>query len=152
MSKLLQWIIYTLFLSIPGIVLMKRYIRTYQIVEPQKKIALLLLYITSLVGVASLLPVNRDVFHAIVIFGMVPLVFVKYLFSKSNRVSPEAAQKELDKLMKEDYRLWLRIFLMLLLILYLVVNWNQGWQWPLVFLVLLLGSTIHYYITRKRKW
>jgi len=151
MSKLLQWIIYTLFLSIPGIVLMKRYIRTYQIVEPQKKIALLLLYITSLVGVASLLPVNRDVFHAIVIFGMVPLVFVKYLFSKSNRVSPEAAQKELDKLMKEDYRLWLRIFLMLLLILYLVVNWNQGWQWPLVFLVLLLGSTIHYYITRKRK-
>lgn len=148
--KILQWIIYTAFLSFPCYILMNRYIRLYQIPQPRKKMTLLLLYVVLLVGVASLLPVDPDVFHAIVIMGMVPLVFLKYIFAKSNRVSPEVAQRELDKYMKEDYGVWLRIFLMLLLVLYLMFNWNKGWQWPLAFLVLLFISTIHYSTSKKK--
>lgn len=138
---------YSFFISIVGLVFIRRYGKLYSIPELNKKTLYLLIYIALLVGTAVSFSPNQYILQIIIVSGMTPIIYIRYLFLKNVKLSEEN-EKALNESMNLS-GIWLKILIILLIVLYLLVNWNQGWQWPLAFLAAMIILMIYLHFFRK---
>ncbi len=147
MIKIIEFVVYSFFISIVGLVFIRRYGKLYSIPELNKKTLYLLIYIALLVGTAVSFSPNQYILQIIIVSGMTPIIYIRYLFLKNVKLSEEN-EKALNESMNLS-GIWLKILIILLIVLYLLVNWNQGWQWPLAFLAAMIILMIYLHFFRK---
>lgn len=149
MTKFLEWFVYTLFFSIPCYVFIRRYSKTYPPDKTKQVLKYIITYIAVLAGFAAILPVDAETHKIIILTGITPLIFVDYMFRRRHRLTPEEAQQKLQEITTGNYKFWLKVCLMLLLVLILITQGKEGWQWPLTILVVLLVSVVKDFVAKK---